>query len=382
MGDDLPEGWERAFSRSQKREYFHHPESGKSVWRIEDLPQLDALLRAEKTADRRSRGDSVLSAGSASLTAAAHDESELHSAKRRRTSSGDDPEGGTNAATAADPAPQEGPSDPRKRPRRVCVIVPFRDQHAQQHRSAHLKAFVPHMEKFLSDNPSIERHHVLVVEQSEDGRKFNRGKLLNIGFKYATEVMRDERFDSFIFHDVDLLPQKPLAEWYARFPDRPLHIARCWGRYNNNEDYFGGIVAFNREDFTAIDGFPNTYWGWGGEDDELQLRVQAARISVAGPPRDLAGAVVDLENMNLKAKLQLLRKTDWKCNVKWEARDEYKNYRAQSAEIPWWGLSGIKYDLEKVTELGEHASKVTVNVRYNFNSDGSDHWANHKLTFQ
>ena len=34
--------------------------------------------------------------------------------------------------------------------------------------------------------------------------RFNRGMLLNIGF---TEAMKDQEWDCFIFHDVDLLPE-------------------------------------------------------------------------------------------------------------------------------------------------------------------------------
>lgn len=37
--------------------------------------------------------------------------------------------------------------------------------------------------------------------------------------------------------------------------------------------YFGGVVAFNQADFEAINGFPNTFWGWGGEDDEMYSRI-------------------------------------------------------------------------------------------------------------
>lgn len=32
-------------------------------------------------------------------------------------------------------------------------------------------------------------------------------------------------------------------------------------------------MAFNRKDFEAINGFPNTFWGWGGEDDEMYSRI-------------------------------------------------------------------------------------------------------------
>ena len=193
----LPEGWTRAFSRSKQREYFVHTATGKSVWKLDDVtPSLK----------RKRDGDESESAAAA----AAADATGKESSKKAKSDQG-------NTAT-------EGTG------RRVCVIVPFRDLHERQHRSEHLRKFVPHMVSFLGNNPGISDYHVLIVEQSDDKRKFNRGKLLNIGFRYATEEMAERKFDSFIFHDVDLLPQEPLAEWYAKLPVNPIHIARAWGR--------------------------------------------------------------------------------------------------------------------------------------------------------
>jgi hypothetical protein len=37
--------------------------------------------------------------------------------------------------------------------------------------------------------------------------------------------------------------------------------------------FFGGVTAFNTEDFIGANGCPNVYWGWGGEDDDMYLRV-------------------------------------------------------------------------------------------------------------
>ena len=159
----------------------------------------------------------------------------------------------------------------------VAIIVPFRDLHAEQKRSEHLSRFVPHMIRFLGNLQNRERKirdfHVYIVEQSDDGRKFNRGKLLNIGFDLARKRRKknnsnsgggggEPQHDVFVFHDVDLLPSEQLNEAYSRFPTVPHHIARCWDRYSNNPKYFGGIVSFSSSDYKRINGYPNTFWGW------------------------------------------------------------------------------------------------------------------------
>jgi hypothetical protein len=147
----------------------------------------------------------------------------------------------------------------------VAIIVPFRDMHIEQHRAAHLAQFVPHMVQFLTQlqrkEQKISDFHIYIVEQSDDGRKFNRGKLLNIGFDLARRNKRT-RHDVYIFHDVDLLPQNDLGDDYAKFPKVPYHIARVWDRYSNNPKYFGGVVSFSSSDFKRINGYPNTFWGW------------------------------------------------------------------------------------------------------------------------
>ena len=123
------------------------------------------------------------------------------------------------------------------------------------------------MKDFLqaSGNPFT----IYIIEQSDDGRKFNRGKLLNVGFDIASK----EGCQIFILHDVDLLPSKELSPSYTTVPSQPVHIARVWERYSDNPKYFGGIVAFSLDMYKQINGFPNNFWGWGGEDDELYNRI-------------------------------------------------------------------------------------------------------------
>jgi hypothetical protein len=97
----------------------------------------------------------------------------------------------------------------------------------------------------LRNQGLVSDFHIYVVEQSSDGRKFNRGKLLNIGFDLARKrVGSSRRHDVYIFHDVDLLPQDDLGHWYAKFPVKPIHIARVWNRYSNNPKYVVCLCLF------------------------------------------------------------------------------------------------------------------------------------------
>lgn len=146
---------------------------------------------------------------------------------------------------------------------KLSIVVPYRD------RAEHLKDFIPHMEKFLSDD-GID-YGIFIVEQADD-KPFNRAKLLNVGYKES------EGFDYFAFHDVDMLP---LDSDYS-YPDGPTHLASeveqfGWGL--PYDGYFGGVTLFDKESFLKINGYANEYWGWGAEDDDVLMRCAINEIS-------------------------------------------------------------------------------------------------------
>ncbi|XP_016421156.1 beta-1,4-galactosyltransferase 1-like isoform X2 [Sinocyclocheilus rhinocerous] len=47
--------------------------------------------------------------------------------------------------------------------------------------------------------------------------------------------------------------------------------------------YFGGVSSLSKEQYLKINGFPNNYWGWGGEDDDIFNRVSSKGMSISRP---------------------------------------------------------------------------------------------------
>jgi hypothetical protein len=158
------------------------------------------------------------------------------------------------------------------------VVVPYRD------RQAHLNAFVPLLRAYFARDKIDQNipYQVFIVEQ-ESGLPFNRGALCNIGF-----MLGRDHSDYTCFHDVDYLPVWADYSW----SDTPAAIVwygaetRLWslkhpGRRLGHklEDFFGGVVLTPNALFEQVNGYANTYWGWGWEDRDLKYRYQLVGIA-------------------------------------------------------------------------------------------------------
>ena len=46
-------------------------------------------------------------------------------------------------------------------------------------------------------------------------------------------------------------------------------------------DIFGGVVALTKEQFKNVNGFSNQFWGWGGEDDDMNYRIKKKKYKIS-----------------------------------------------------------------------------------------------------
>ena len=161
---------------------------------------------------------------------------------------------------------------------RVAIVVCYR------FRELHLKLFLNNIHRFLQQQ-QIDYTIFIVNQHGQD--QFNRAALFNVGFLEARKLYS---FDCFIFHDVDLLPED-LRNIY-QCGDRPRHMSVAVDKFNYRLLYatlFGGVTAFHLSDFLDANGYPTIYWGWGGEDDDMYLRVEKKlRKKITRYPIDIA----------------------------------------------------------------------------------------------
>jgi len=220
---------------------------------------------------------------------------------------------------------------------KLGIVVPYRDREQQ------LKRFLSHMKDYIKD---ID-YEIFIIEQA-DNKPFNRGKLLNAGYKYAL----DKGCDYFVFHDVDMLPE----DVDYSYSDKPLHLATHLQEHDYETtffDYFGGVTMFTKEDFKTINGFSNEYWGWGFEDDDLLVRCIESGVSV-DKEKGMNSDIKEFESFNfsgnksfikLEGKNTTLLQDDFTISVLVKPKNIVINQNKEYDEYPIISIPGYNIGL-------------------------------------
>lgn len=144
------------------------------------------------------------------------------------------------------------------------ILIPYRNR--EKHLNYFIENTVPIIEKFMPNTL------VLVIEQ-EEGKLFNRGAILNIGFTYFKNKTKH-----FITHDVDINP----TEFFIKsMYNIQLDKNSIQGLFTSVCNTLGGIVKIRNDDIFETNGFPNNFWGWGAEDTALQVRAEFTNKNIS-----------------------------------------------------------------------------------------------------
>ncbi|XP_035280921.1 beta-1,4-galactosyltransferase 1 isoform X1 [Anguilla rostrata] len=219
--------------------------------------------------------------------------------------------------------------------RKVAIIIPFRN------RDEHLKFWLYYL------HPILQRQQldygVYIINQHGD-EVFNRAKLLNVGYM---EALKDYDYDCFVFSDVDLIPMDD-RNIYSCF-SQPRHLSVSMDKFRFRlpyNQYFGGVSSMSKQQFLRINGFPNNYWGWGGEDDDIYNRLSSKGMSISRP----SGAV---------GKCRMIRHDRDKQNEPNPQRFDRIAHTRETMNRD--GINSLTYEVIRV-EKDKLYTKITVDV--------------------
>ena len=205
------------------------------------------------------------------------------------------------------------------------------------------------------------KFHIFIVEQSDDGEKFNIGKLKNIGFEQAQlyEKKNNIIFDNYVFSDVDMIPNYELVPYYFQTFDSPTALAIRGTRYQVFEGGFlGGVCAFTKTDFKKVNGYPNSYYGWGNEENSLLIRMVLNNLSLYYPK---VGSVIDIEENNNHSQVTLNEKFKLLKNKKNNLQTE-----KMMNDLTTWqqnGLSNLNYDIKRTRTINNNTTQIKVDLK-------------------
>lgn len=174
----------------------------------------------------------------------------------------------------------------------MAIRIPFRYRHQ------HLKYWLYYL------HPILQRQQldygVYVINQ--DGEEtFNRAKLMNIGY---VESLREYNYTCFVFSEIDTIPMDD-RNLYHCF-DHPRHLAVAIDKFIFQlpyQNFFGGVISFSKDQFLAINGFSNNYWGWGGEDDDIYNRVAIKKMRNSRPSQAVRRCRMIKHNLDSVSKV-------------------------------------------------------------------------------
>lgn len=229
---------------------------------------------------------------------------------------------------------------------KIGIVVPFRidrdyDFYDDKRyiREEQLDYFIKHFKKFMEG----QNYKIYIIEQSNDNQKFNRGKLLNIGIQMAI----NDRCDIIICHNVSLYPDKNMLPYYTTIPSFPDSIIQtAYVKFHGLDK----ILSMTPQQFQAINGYPNTFFGkGGGENEALYNRITESfgKILIPADGTIKEWITDSMDDRDYSLQYNSYQKKDILIDlVKWKDN----------------GLNDVNYDLLDTYNYTSNITKYTISM--------------------
>lgn len=222
------------------------------------------------------------------------------------------------------------------------IVIPYRN------RPNCLSQLIDYFPTWLKKQPYITSFNILVVEQ-DFSKPFNLAKIINAGYALFTQAKLVTKDSVFIFQPVDCLPVSISYEVEAGF------VGFC-ATSNGNSFYKAcGVTPYT---FESVNGFSNEFWGWGYEDVDMFLRLQARKL----PTEMRSGDFKFLMDCPLNESKDIdANNKDKRFELKHKKRlAENKQNILMTMHTD--GLSNLEFRELERQKLNEHITKVTISI--------------------
>ena len=223
--------------------------------------------------------------------------------------------------------------------KKLLITVPYRDREIQY------KTFLNHIKMYFNTDKIDKFINVKVCFLEQDNKKpFNLGSLNNAGY-----LINESYLDYIVINNVDFLPmlsdysfsENPTLLIKFGFNNLPMKPSKkdckLIIKAPNIENVFLGSVLLPKNIFKKVNGYSNSFWGWGFEDTDMKKRLDKNKIKIEYRDgvyqplfHDNLGYEVDDNNNSKPSKYhmenQKLFEKKWK-NVKNYLEDGINNFK-------------------------------------------------------
>jgi hypothetical protein len=153
---------------------------------------------------------------------------------------------------------------------------------------------------------------------------------------------------------VDILLDEDIVNRYYGDDGRDIvHLGRLikndkYG-FTSKDHFLGRALRISKSKYKQMNGFPNTFYGWGGEDDALVNRIGMTEVYRPNEPKK--GIEMETKNDIFK------NKTDDRVEMN-------KLEQLILDDIQWKidGVNSLQYTIEENVSLNPRARKITVQL--------------------